>query len=248
MHIIFLTLYPEMFPATLGHGVAGRAFQQGLWNYETINIRDYATDKHQKVDDTPYGGGAGMVMKADVVARAIDAAFERSPKAQLICPSPHGRHFTQAQSHHLATTHASVIFLCGRFEAIDQRIIEHYQPLEVSIGDYILLGGEVAALAISESMLRHISGVLGNAETHDDESFMIGKDCAGLLEYPHYTKPPIWNGYSVPEVLTSGNHQRIDAWRREQSEQITARKRPELWKEYCNIITPEGQKNPKGSD
>ena len=248
MHIIFLTLYPEMFPATLGHGVAGRALQQGLWSYDAINIRDFATDKHNKVDDTPYGGGAGMVMKADVVARAIDAAYNKHPEATLIFPSPHGMHFTQAHSEHIGRTAQTLIFLCGRFEAIDQRIIEHYQPVELSIGDYILLGGEVAALAMSEGILRHIDGVLGNADTHDDESFTIGKDCAGLLEYPHYTKPPIWNSYPVPEVLTSGNHQRIDAWRREQSERITAQKRPDLWKEYCNIKTLEGESAPKGKN
>ncbi len=235
MHFLFLTLYPEMFPATLGHGVAGRALHNSIWSYDTINIRDFATDKHNKVDDTPYGGGAGMVMKANVLSRAIEAAQDMLPDAPLLLPSPHGTVFSQSLSCELAETHANYIFICGRFEAIDQRIIEHYQPKEISIGDYILLGGEVASLVIVESMLRHVDGILGNPETHDEESFMIGEDCAGLLEYPHYTKPPIWNGYPVPEVLTSGNHQRINAWRRAQAEAITEQKRPDLWNKYSKM-------------
>lgn len=239
MHFLFLTLYPEIFPATLGYGVAGRALKAKTWSYDTLNIRNFATDKHNKVDDTPYGGGAGMVMKADVLASAIDAAQHMLPNAPLLLPSPHGKILTQPYSHQLASTHNTYIFICGRFEAIDQRIIHHYQPLEVSIGDYILFGGEVASLTIAESMLRYVDGVLGNPDTHHEESFMIGKDCAGLLEYPHYTKPPLWNGYHVPEVLTSGNHQRINAWRRAQAEAVTQEKRPDLWKEYSNGQRPD---------
>ncbi len=237
MRCIALTLYPDMFPGALGHALAGAALTKGLWSLDTINIRDYATDKHQRVDDTPYGGGAGMVMKADVVARAIDAAFEQLPHARLIHLTPRGTPLTQPLVQSTVSEHQDFIFLCGRFEGIDERVIEQYQPLEISIGDFVLFGGELAAMVMMEAMLRYIPDVLGNPDTHAEESFTIGQDCAGLLEYPHYTKPPIWNGKHVPDVLTSGHHGAIAAWRQAEAEAITRKRRPDLWEEYTQADT-----------
>lgn len=232
MQCCILTLYPDMFPGPLGHSIAGTALHKDHWSLTTINIRDYAEGKHQQVDDTPYGGGAGMVMKPDVVARAINAAFEQLPDAQLIHLSPRGTTLTQSLAKHTVNAHDQFIFLCGRFEGIDERIIEHYKPQEISIGDYVLFGGELAAMVIIETMLRYVPNILGNPETHADESFTIGENCAGLLEYPHYTKPPIWNGVAVPNVLTSGNHSAIAAWRKSQAEKVTHKRRPDLWDAY----------------
>jgi tRNA (guanine37-N1)-methyltransferase len=229
-----LTLYPEMFPGVLGHALAGAALRDGLWELQVRNIRDYATDKHRTVDDTPYGGGAGMVMKADVVASAIDDARLWLPDAQLMFMTPRGTVLQQA--HIVAWVNAPApqdyIILCGRFEGIDERLIEEYQPIEVSIGDYVLFGGEVAAHVLMEAMLRHHQGVLGNQHTTHEESFTLGEKNACLLEYPHYTKPPLWNGRSVPEVLLSGHHQHIHAWRWAQAERITQQRRKDLWVAY----------------
>jgi len=247
-----LTLYPEMFPGPLGHSLAGRALQEGLWRLETLNIRDFAFDKHKTVDDTPYGGGAGMVMKPDVVAAAIEAAKTKHPEATLIHFTPRGRVLTQglvkemtglpdnrmtgkqSSGHPVirSSGHPSLILLCGRFEGIDERLIQYYQPLEISIGDYVLLGGELAAMVLLEAMVRLLPGVVGNPETHAEESFDLDEDSALLLEYPHYTKPPKWQGMGVPEVLTSGNHARISAWRRGEAERITHERRPDIWKKY----------------
>ncbi len=233
MHCDVLTLYPEMFPGVLAHGVMGRALQRNIWSLNTINIRDFATGKHQTVDDTPYGGGAGMVMKPDVVGAAIDAALHSAPNAQLIYMTPIGTPLSQSVIERLmhSDTH-QYVFLCGRFEGIDQRVLDKYAPLEVSIGDYVLAGGEVAAMVMMEAMLRYVSGVLGNDATHQDESFSIGEESAGLLEYPHYTKPPLWDGRLVPDVLTSGHHGHISAWRRRQAEDVTQQRRPDLWANY----------------
>lgn len=229
MRCCVITLFPEMFPGALGISILGNALKQGKWSITTINIRDHAVGKHRLVDDTPYGGGAGMVMRADVIASAIDAAYTILPSAVLIMPSPRGTVFTQAMGNEIAKKNQDVIFLCGRFEGIDQRIMDVYQPLEISIGDYILCGGEVATMVMLEVMLRNVNGILGNPSTHDEESFMIGEESACLLEYPHYTKPPVWNAISVPDVLISGNHARIHQWRRAEAEKITQSKRPDLW-------------------
>jgi tRNA (guanine37-N1)-methyltransferase len=226
-----------MFPSALGVSIAGTAQQKGLWSLSTLNLRDFAYGKHRLVDDTPYGGGAGMVMKPDVVAASIDAAYEILPDATLICPSPRGRVLTQCLVGELMqqkneAAERQFIFLCGRFEAIDQRVLDAYQPLEISIGDYVLFGGELAAMVMMEAMLRQVEGVLGNPHTHADESFGIGAESACLLEYPHYTKPPVWEDRSVPEVLTSGNHAHIASWRKTQAEAVTKERRPDLWKQY----------------
>jgi tRNA (guanine37-N1)-methyltransferase len=237
MKCCILTLFPDMFPGVLGHSVTGNALEKGLWSLSALNLRDFGQGKHAQVDDTPYGGGAGMVMKPDVIASAIDAAYMLLPDATLIYLTPRGSLLTQATIEglmHAPATSQRYIFLCGRFEGIDQRVLDAYQPLEISIGDYVLCGGELAAMVMIEAMLRYVPGVLGNPETHWEESFTIGSESACLLEYPHYTKPPVWNGRDVPEVLTSGNHARIASWRRGCAEQITQERRPDLWERYKN--------------
>ncbi len=240
---VILTLFPEMFPGPLGHSLPGRALESGLWSMETLQLRDFATDKHHTVDDTPYGGGAGMVMKPDVVGRAIDAAAEKLPGAQLIYFTPRGVPLTQGLVKELGTGYGllgtgeatrSFILLCGRFEGVDERISEHYQPLEISIGDFVMFGGEVAAMAFLEALLRQVPGALGNPETHGEESFDYGEESALLLEYPQYTKPPSWNGLTVPDALLSGHHERIARWRKEQAERVTAERRPDLWEKYSD--------------
>ena len=226
-----ITVCPEMFPGVLGHSLAGKALERGDWSLRVWNLRDFATDKHKSVDDTPYGGGAGMVMKPDVVSGAIDAAQTASPHAKLIYMTPRGEPLTQARVESLAQESALTI-LCGRFEAIDERVIEHYQPLEISIGDYILFGGEVAAQVLLEAILRVRDGIVGNELTHNEESFAFGEEKALLLEYPHYTRPPLWKGCAVPEVLISGHHEKINVWRRQEAEQATLKRRPDLWQRY----------------
>ncbi len=232
MRFCIITLFPEMFPGPLGISITGSALAQGKWSLTTISLRDHAVGKHRLVDDTPYGGGAGMVMRPDVIAAAIDAALTVLPDALLVLPSPRGKLLTQATGKELIADYGDIIFLCNRFEGIDQRVIDAYRPLEISIGDYILSGGELAAMVIMETMLRHEEGILGNPATHDEESFTIGEENACLLEYPHYTKPPVWNGVSVPDVLISGNHARIKKWRREEAERITQARRPDLWERW----------------
>jgi tRNA G37 N-methylase TrmD len=379
LKVIALTLFPEMFPGVLGHSLPGKALKEGLWTLEAMNIRDFAEGRHANVDDTPYGGGAGMVMRPDVVGPAIDAAFEKLPGATLIHLTPRGvpltqglvrelverenhphpnpppsrgREFTastssaqalrknpteaekklwgilsdtqfeglkfrrqqpigpyvvdfvcfdlgliieadggqhaESQKEHderrtaflekegfhvlrfwnhdilqnpegifehlkshvttpcpsrgeswgggdaIATRqyNSQLILLCGRFEGIDERINEHYRPLEISLGDFVLFGGEVAAMALLEAVLRQCEGALGNPQTLEEESFSIGENSALLLEYPHYTKPPLWKGLTVPEALVSGHHAKIRQWRREQAEAITRERRPDLWDAY----------------
>ena len=214
-----LTLYPEMFPGHLGQSMAGRALENGIWSLETVQIRDFATSKHRNVDDTPAGGGAGMVMRADVLARAIDSVENPGPRLLL---SPRGTPLTQARVRELSEG-AGVTLICGRFEGVDQRVIEARQLEEVSIGDYILSGGEPAALVLLDAIVRLLPGVMGNAESGMSESFE-----GGQLEYPHYTKPPEFEGLTIPDVLISGNHRKIDGWRREKSLELTAARRPDL--------------------
>jgi tRNA (guanine37-N1)-methyltransferase len=217
-----LTLYPEMFPGALGLSLAGRALEAGTWSLQAIQIRDFATDKHRTVDDTPAGGGAGMVMRADVLARAIDhAAPAGDPRPRLLM-SPRGKPLTQARVRDLAAGPGAVI-LCGRFEGVDQRLIEARELEEVSIGDFILSGGEPAALVLLDAVVRLLPGVMGNAVSGEEESFENG-----LLEHPHYTRPQEFEGRQIPEVLISGNHKKIAQWRREQSERLTKDRRPDL--------------------
>jgi len=217
-----LTLYPEMFPGTLGLALAGRALGAGLWRLATVQIRDFAADRHRTVDDTPAGGGAGMVMRADVLARALDAAAPAGDPRPLILMSPRGLPLTQARVRALSAG-PGVVLVCGRFEGVDQRLIEARGLEEVSIGDYILSGGELAAQVLLDAVVRLLPGVMGNEASAGEESFENG-----LLEHPHFTRPQLFEGRPIPDVLTSGNHPRIAAWRREQAVRLTAERRPEL--------------------
>jgi tRNA (guanine37-N1)-methyltransferase len=218
-----LTLFPEMFPGPLGLSLAGKALAEQRWALATIDIRDFATDKHRSVDDTPAGGGAGMVMRADIAASAIDAARASMPaEAPTLYLSPRGTPFTQARARELAQAHG-VILLCGRFEGVDERVLEARDVEEVSIGDYVLSGGELAAQVLIDAIVRLLTGVAGNEGSLAEESF-----ASGLLEYPHYTRPREWEGRTIPEVLLSGDHEKIAKWRREQAEAITKARRPDL--------------------
>jgi tRNA (guanine37-N1)-methyltransferase len=217
-----LTLYPEMFPGPLGLSLAGRALAAGTWSLEAIQIRDFATDRHRTVDDTPAGGGAGMVMRADILARAIDAASPEGDPRPRILMSPRGRPLTQAKVRELAAGPGAVI-LCGRFEGVDQRVIEARALQEISIGDYILSGGEIAAHVLLDAVVRLLPGVMGNEASGAEESFENG-----LLEHPHYTRPQTFEGRPIPEVLTSGNHAKIAAWRLKEAQRLTAERRPDL--------------------
>src|SRR5438270_477610 len=217
-----LTLYPEMFPGPLGMSLAGRALREGIWSLDTVQIRDFATDKHRSVDDTPAGGGAGMVMRADVLAAAVDHALARAPDAPLLAMTPRGRPLTQDFVRTLAAG-PGVSILCGRFEGIDERLFEARPIVPVSIGDYVLSGGEMAALTLVDACVRLLPGVMGAASSGEEESFE-----AGLLEYPHYTRPVEWEGRTIPEVLRSGDHAKIAAWRHERAVEDTRLRRPDL--------------------
>lgn len=226
MHFNLLTLFPEMFPGPLGHSLSGRALAEGKWHYTAYQIRDYATDKHKTVDDTPFGGGAGMVMRADVIENALKAVPDAG---RLIYMSPRGRVLDQTLVEELVTAPALTI-LCGRYEGVDQRVLDAHNFEEVSIGDYVLSGGEPAAIILMDACIRLLGGVMGNAETVSEESFSNG-----LLEYPHYTRPAEWvdaNGIArnVPDVLRGGNHAEINKWRLKQSEDLTRLRRPDLLK------------------
>ena len=218
-----LSLFPEMFPGPLGISLAGRGLEAGLWALDVLDIRDFARDKHRSVDDEPFGGGPGMVMRPEVVDAAL-RAIEGQP-GPLIYLSPRGAPLTQARVRALAEG-PGVRLLCGRYEGIDERVFAVHPVEEVSVGDYVLSGGEPAALILIDATVRLLSGVMGNQESPDEESFE-----SGLLEYPHYTRPASWQGLEVPEVLLSGHHERIRRWRREQAEQETRRRRPDLWAE-----------------
>ena len=223
-----LTLFPEMFPGALGTSITGRALKQGLWNFNAVNIRDFATDAHKTVDDVPFGGGAGMVMKPEIVEAALLSVQAPGRKIYL---SPRGKTLTQELAQKLAQEPALTL-LCGRYEGVDQRALDALGFEEVSIGDYVLTGGELAAIIVMDACIRLIPGAVGNADTPDDESFSHG-----LLEYPQYTRPASWTDASgtthdVPPILTSGHHANVDKWRREQAEAITKERRPDLWNAY----------------
>jgi tRNA (guanine37-N1)-methyltransferase len=240
-HAQILTLYPEMFPGPLGHSLAGRALAENIWSCAAINIRDFATDKHHTVDDTPAGGGAGMVLKADVLARAIDHSRTLQPATPLIALTPRGKPITQARIREIASG-PGVTLICGRFEGFDERIFAARDVEEISVGDIILSGGEPAALMLLDACIRLLPHVMGAASSGDDESFEHG-----LLEHPHYTRPQEWEGRMIPQVLRSGDHAKIAAWRKAQAEIDTRLRRPDLWERYSNarVSSPSGAQREK---
>jgi len=241
-HVI--TLFPEAFPGVLGQSLTGKALQSGLWVLETIDLRKFGEGKHKNVDDTPSGGGAGMVLRADVVARAIEAAANGTPENRADWPviyvSPRGKPFTQAMARRFSHARGMTI-LCGRFEGVDQRVLDHYAVEEVSLGDFVLTGGEIAAQALIDASVRLIPRVLGNTESTVEESFSHG-----LLEHPHYTRPTEWNGRAIPGILLSGHHANIAKWRSEQSETLTKERRPDLWRAYQTDKAPDGDQEQTG--
>jgi tRNA (guanine37-N1)-methyltransferase len=228
-HATVLTLYPEMFPGPLGVSLAGRALAEGTWGLGTVQIRDFAADKHRTVDDTPAGGGAGMVLRVDVLAKAIDHAREGASDRPVIALTPRGRPLTQARVRELAAG-PGVILLCGRFEGFDERIFEGRGVEEVAVGDIVLSGGEPAAIMLLDACIRLLPGVMGAASSGAEESFENG-----LLEYPHYTRPQEWEGRTIPEVLRSGDHAKIAQWRKRRSEDDTRSRRPDLWERHTGV-------------
>ena len=236
-----LTLYPEMFPGPLGASIAGRALREERWSLEAVQIRDFATDRHRSVDDTPAGGGAGMVLRADGVAAAVDSVADNRP---VLAMTPRGAPLTQGRVRALAAGPGATI-LCGRFEGFDERLFQARAIEEVSIGDYVLSGGEMGALVLLDACIRLIPGVMGAASSGDEESFE-----SGLLEYPHYTRPYEWEGRTIPEVLRSGDHARIAAWRKHRAETDTRLRRPDLWERHggARVKPPSGARHPSEDD
>lgn len=222
-----ITLFPEAFPGTLGLSLTGKALAEGLWALQTIDLRPFGVGRHRNVDDTPAGGGAGMVLRADVVARAFDEAAIGTPPDRALWPvvylSPRGKPFDQPTARRWAGAEG-VTMLCGRFEGVDQRVLDHYAVEEVSLGDFVLTGGEIAAQAMIDATVRLLPGVLGNASSTEEESHSHG-----LLEHPQYTRPAVWEGREIPPVLTSGNHAEVEKWRRAEAEMLTRERRPDLW-------------------
>lgn len=225
-----ITLFPGMFPGALGESLLGTALKRGLWNLQSIDLRNYGLGKHRAVDDTPFGGGPGMVMRADVVAKAVDEAMKPTPMGRenwpLVYLSPRGKPFDQAMAKRFAACDG-ITLLCGRFEGVDERVLAARHVEEVSLGDFVMTGGEIAAMALIDATVRLIPRVLGNADSVTEESFS-----AGLLEAPQYTKPQLWEGREVPDVLLSGHHARIAEWRADQSEKLTKERRPDLWRAH----------------
>lgn len=222
-----LTILPDVFPGPLGASLAGKALAAGVWSLDVIDIRTFATDRHRTVDDTPAGGGPGMVMKADVLGRALDADAADRPRLLL---SPRGAPLNQARVQALVGE-AGVVLVCGRFEGVDERVIAARGLEEVSLGDYVLSGGEIAAMALIDACVRTLPGVMGAAASGDEESFS-----QGLLEYPHYTRPQVWEGRAIPDVLLSGDHGKIAAWRHAEAERLTRERRPDLWAAFLNRV------------
>ena len=240
-HAQILTLYPEIFPGPLGLSLAGRAMAEGKWACEPVHIRDFATDKHRTVDDTPAGGGAGMVLRADILSLAIDHALEARPDLPVIAMTPRGKPITQARVRELAAGPGATI-LCGRFEGFDERIFDARPVEQISMGDIILSGGEMGALMLLDACIRLLPGVMGAASSGDEESFE-----SGLLEYPHYTRPALWEGRAIPEVLRSGDHAKIAAWRKQRAEEDTRLRRPDLWERHIGVRdqSPSGAQREK---
>ena len=231
MHISLLTIFPEIFPGPLQHSIAGKALDKNLFNLNLINIRDFSEDKHQTVDDKTFGGGAGMVMKPDVIGKAIDSVLEANNKpTKLIYFSPRGQKFTQKIAQELLQ-HEHILMLCGRYEGVDQRIFDKYDFTEYSIGDYILSGGEMAALTVIDCCIRLIPGVIDNDQANEEESFSLA-GAENLLEYDQYTRPASWENREVPEILLSGNHKEIAQWRLKNALENTKNRRPDLWEKY----------------
>ena len=235
-HATVLTLYPDMFPGPLGVSLSGKALASGVWSLDARNIRDHGIGAHRAVDDTPAGGGAGMVLRADVAAAALDAALDSADPRPRFCMSPRGKPLRQAFVRELAAG-PGVVVLCGRFEGIDERVIEGRGLIEVSVGDYVLSGGEIAAMVLLDACVRLLPGVMGATASGEDESFE-----AGLLEYPHYTRPQEWEGRSIPDVLVSGDHGRIAKWRQAEAERITRERRPDLTGPAGEPIRPRSSK------
>jgi len=234
-----LTIFPDMFPGPLGASLAGRALAAGLWSLDAVDIRAHATDRHRSVDDTPAGGGPGMVMRADVLARAVDAVAAAGDVRARLLMSPRGLPLTQARVAVLAEGEGAVI-LCGRFEGVDERLIEGRNFEEVSVGDYVLSGGEIAAMALIDACVRLLPGVMGKEASGEEESF-----AQGLLEYPQFTRPQLWEGRPIPDVLTSGDHAKVAAWRRAEAERLTRARRPDLWAAHlAHDGRPEKPKKP----
>ena len=223
---ICLTLFPEIFPGPLGASITGAALKNGLWDLELLNFRDFAEDKHRTVDDTPAGGGAGMVMRPDIAAKTIDAALEILPNARRIYLSPRGRPMDQALARELAAG-PGVLCLCGRFEGLDERVIDARELEEVSLGDFVMTGGELAAMSLIDASVRLLPGVVGSSDSLIEESFE-----GGLLEHPHYTRPREFEGRFIPDVLLEGNHEKINAWRKAEQIRLTKERRPDLWQAY----------------
>lgn len=227
---LIFTLFPDEFPGPLASSLSGKALNKKLWDLSAINIRDYATNNHKTVDDTPYGGGPGMVIKPTVIESAIEANKEEFGQKKWIYLSPRGKPLSQKMVKNYSKSEG-VVLLCGHYEGIDERILHHYPFEEVSIGDYVLSGGEMASFVLLDACVRLLPGVMGKVESLEEESFENN-----LLEYPHYTRPRIWNGYEVPEVLQNGHHAHIEKWKKEQAMKITKNRRPDLWKNYCKKL------------
>jgi tRNA (guanine37-N1)-methyltransferase len=225
-NVTILTLFPEMFPGPLGHSLLGKALEKKVWQLDVVDIRSFAEDKHQTVDDTCFGGGPGMVMRPDIIDKALSSVMEKG-KARLIHLTPRGQVFGQRLAQEVALSPLPLVFLCGRYEGIDQRVLDEWNAEDISLGDFVLTGGELAAMTILDATLRLIPGVIGDETSLEEESFSTG-----LLEYPHYTRPRVWKEHEVPEVLLSGHHERIQAWRQEQAIKITQERRPDLWNLY----------------
>lgn len=224
-----ITLFPEAFPGVLGLSLAGRGLERGLWSLETVNLRDFGRGRHKDVDARPAGGGPGLVIRPDVLGEAIEHAMSGAPREEswpVICMSPRGRPLSQDIARGLSEGKGAIL-ICGRFEGVDERVLSHYKADEISMGDFVLSGGEIAAQALIDSAIRCIPGILGNQASIEEESFS-----EGLLEHPQYTKPAVWQGRRIPEVLLSGNHAKVAGWRRERSEEATRQRRPDLWKAY----------------
>jgi tRNA (guanine37-N1)-methyltransferase len=228
-----LTLFPELFPGPLAASITGLALAKKLWSLQSINIRDYSKDERKTVDDTPYGGGAGMVLKADILADAIEE--NRNHDTKIIYLSPRGKTFNQKKARELAQE-KEILLLCGRYEGVDQRVLDEFEIEEISIGDYVLSGGELAAFVVVDAILRNVEGVLGADESLAEESFgsKENSEYDNLLEYPHFTRPPEWRGRKIPEVLTSGHHKKINQWRKDQAIEITQKNRPDLFKKFSD--------------